>query len=294
MEIAPQPLQSLDIRIRLAHPSDMPAVVDFCRTTWEDQADYIHSVWDRWIDDDRGILIVATLGDLPVGLGRAVVLSDREGWLEGVRVDRRYRRQGIYRQLEAYLESHLWQQKLQIVRSCILTNNPVMTDIAIRRGYQVLTSYGFYSAPAISSPLQCLFPSTDLDIQQWSARHPSPPLYISRGAKWQELTPTHLQSLASRGRLWSFKPGDRLEGLFVQSEMEARENSLWVGLCDSWAAARTPLFVDLRRLSHRLGFPTISGFFPADTATRSQLLAAGYSGDMSYEYGLYERNLVNC
>lgn len=290
LPIAPHPPTSPTIHIRPAQPSDKDAVLAFCRTTWDDQEDYIDSVWDRWLADKNGVMLVATFNKIPVAIGRVLMMSDREAWLEGIRVDRHYRRQGIYRQLEAKLYVYLQQQKARICRTCIASNNEVMTAIALRSNYRVVTPYTIYAAPSISEPTRNLSLSSESDLKRWSDRQPSSPLYVCQGAKWQALTPIQLSDLHQRDCLWSFHYNDEFAGLFVKSEMENPDGSLWVGLCDVWSN-EAAFYEELRRLSDRLGFQQMCGFFPANPALHATLLKAGYRQSISFQYILYQRLL---
>src|SRR5580765_381984 len=65
-----------ELEVRPAQPGDRDAVLAFCAHTWSD-GDYIEYVWDDWLADDRGVLLV--------------------GLLDGMRVDPQYRREGFGR-----------------------------------------------------------------------------------------------------------------------------------------------------------------------------------------------------
>src|SRR5437879_1326543 len=82
------------IEIRPARPEDRDAVLAFCTTTWE-WGDYIEEVWDDWLNNSQGLLLVATADGQPVGVAHILMLSETEAWFEGMRVDPNYRRQGI-------------------------------------------------------------------------------------------------------------------------------------------------------------------------------------------------------
>src|SRR5215468_5486230 len=56
-----------DLLIRQAQPQDKAAVLAFCAHTW-DWGDYIPQVWDEWLADPSGCLLVAILADRPVAL----------------------------------------------------------------------------------------------------------------------------------------------------------------------------------------------------------------------------------
>ncbi|MBO0795596.1 MAG: GNAT family N-acetyltransferase, partial [Ktedonobacteraceae bacterium] len=82
--------------VRTARAEDRDAVLAFCANTWE-SGDYISEVWDEWLAAQNGRLLVATIDDRPVGLMNLRMLSGDEAWLEGVRVDPQFRRQGLAR-----------------------------------------------------------------------------------------------------------------------------------------------------------------------------------------------------
>src|SRR5258706_16050931 len=70
-------------RGRPARAEDRDAVLAFCARTWGD-GDYIAEVWDDWLGDQRGVLLVATLDERPVGLIHVRLLSAVEPWLKGI------------------------------------------------------------------------------------------------------------------------------------------------------------------------------------------------------------------
>src|SRR5260370_8374282 len=51
--------------------------------------------WDEWLHEPQGMLFVATSDGQPVGIGHMRMLTKTEAWLEGLRVDPAFRRQGV-------------------------------------------------------------------------------------------------------------------------------------------------------------------------------------------------------
>ncbi len=82
------------VYIRAARTADREAVLRFSEHTW-DWGDYLPFVWDRWLRERRGKLLVATIDRQPVAAAHVALAALGEGWLEGLRVDPAYRRQGI-------------------------------------------------------------------------------------------------------------------------------------------------------------------------------------------------------
>lgn len=82
----------LEIRVRPARPLDKPAVLGICKHTWHGW-DYVPLFYDEWVR--QGGFWVAELGHRVIGLGKATELAKGELWLEGLRVDPRFRKRGI-------------------------------------------------------------------------------------------------------------------------------------------------------------------------------------------------------
>src|SRR5947209_10972137 len=82
------------LEVRPARPEDRDAVLAFCAHTWE-SGDYIEYVWDKWLHDPEGLLLVATSDGRPVGIDHLQMLNATDAWLEGLRVDPNYRHQAI-------------------------------------------------------------------------------------------------------------------------------------------------------------------------------------------------------
>jgi len=56
-----------EFSIRAALPEDKETVLKFCRHTWE-WGDYVPQVWDVWLSDPQGRLLVATIDNQPVAI----------------------------------------------------------------------------------------------------------------------------------------------------------------------------------------------------------------------------------
>jgi GNAT superfamily N-acetyltransferase len=82
------------LEIRPAGPEDQASVVEFCSRIWEGH-DYIPKIWEEWLSDQEGVLLVALWEGKPVSVVRASFYTPGEAWLEGMRVDPDYQGRGI-------------------------------------------------------------------------------------------------------------------------------------------------------------------------------------------------------
>ncbi|CQR53496.1 MULTISPECIES: GNAT family N-acetyltransferase [Haloferax] len=92
------------MEIRPARPEDYDAVAAFTRDTWADRggSDYIPDIYHDWIapgESERATLVVdmgeETPSDDVAAIAQVVMLSEYEGWAQGMRVAPDYREQGL-------------------------------------------------------------------------------------------------------------------------------------------------------------------------------------------------------
>jgi len=284
------------IHIRPAETSDKAAILAFCQHTWKDEADYIPAVWDLWTADPSGHILVAALNGQPVGMTRLVQLSATEGWWEGLRVDRTYRRQGIGSQLtQAALEmGH--SLGLTTLRTCVSATNPSMHPFMQRQGFTPLGDYAIYSASASeSSPTALRQLGVEDCNRTWAAinrfvAEERDLLFVARGAKWQTLTPANLLQRLGQGWVWGCFEGDTLVGLFIRSQMESPDGTLWIGWLGGTAPGLQVALSNMPNLAHQLGFKAVGGFLPQREPLQQLLSATGYQFDEMSVYQLYRKD----
>lgn len=103
--------------------------------TWEG-GDYIPRVWDHWLADPHGALVVGVdARDEPVALGRLAVPAPGEGFIEGVRVAPAVRRQGWGRTMFAHLRALANGQGLPTVRFLTEASNTPVHRLAASLGF---------------------------------------------------------------------------------------------------------------------------------------------------------------
>ncbi|KYC44155.1 hypothetical protein WA1_03185 [Scytonema hofmannii PCC 7110] len=284
-----------EVKIRLAQAEDKEAVLAFCEHTWEDREDYIHRVWGKWLADENGKIFVAVMDSQPVAMIRLVLMSEREAWWEGLRVDPRYRKRGLVKVLEASVERYLAEANVSISRSAVLANNALMNDIMVRRDRQKVGCYFDYVAPSINSSSGQLkkleisdFDSLSKLITIYPHDEREVCLYINRGAKWQELTAQQLTQRLKSGQVWGLKQNDCCQSMAIQSYLEGSNKTLWIGFATGDNESLPTLLHELRQLAYCMGYQTVSGMFPQNSFILDSLARAGYQKVESEELWLYE------
>ena len=132
------------VHVRDARRADRDSVLDFCRQTWGEYGDYIPRVWRRWIRDRNGRFIVAELDGVPVGIAKITDFGHGEGWLEGLRVDPKYRHLGIANVMNREVLRTLARIRPRSARFCTALTNWASRHIGKKFGFRLACSFRYY------------------------------------------------------------------------------------------------------------------------------------------------------
>lgn len=284
-----------EVEVRPARPEDREAVLAFCEHTWEDHEDYIAYVWDDWLADPNGRLFVAVVDGQPVAVERVALMSEREAWWEGLRVDPRYRGRGLVGRMRPHVRRYLWEHNITVSRMATSSENTIVHGMAARRGMQRVGRYVLYEAAPMDAPLDRLEQLTGDDFDAaWALLESSDifagvhHLYVSRGWAWQELTPRQLRTRIDSGKVWGLRQGRQVIGLTILSPAEGGEEQLWIGYADATLEALPTLLSELRRLAQRERCPKVGGHFPTLDRILQALEIARYRQAWEPEMWVYE------
>jgi GNAT superfamily N-acetyltransferase len=142
-----------DLVCRRARPADREAVVAFTEDTWADRGtgDYVPRRYDAWMDADDGETAVTVLFDASeegtaptdevAAIVRAVMLSEWEGWLHGLRVNPDYRRHGLGTRLTRVGFDWVRERGGRVARSWIHSWNAPSLGLSRTAGFDPAVEY---------------------------------------------------------------------------------------------------------------------------------------------------------
>lgn len=313
-----------ELTFRPGRPDDLPEVARICAGTW-DWGDYIPDVWEDWLADDGHVAVAEIEGRL-VALGRIVVQPRGQAWLEGMRVDAEYRRQGIAWRFTEYKLAYARAHGARVARLSTADSNKPVHRMMERLGMECVGRYEMLTADAEpggealqslstddagasqgpSPALQPLAPGDAPAVAAFLGR--SPVLAAARGLysldwAWQELSPARTAELLAAGHVVGRWSGDSGLAALALLEHEPEDDRLWVGFADATPASRAQagpvptsqaegfqaLALDLRDLAARWEVERVSAMLPAVPALRDAFQAAGYGWvDWRGELWIYE------
>lgn len=283
-----------EFQIRLAKISDVEPILAFCQNTWEHQKDYMHLVLEKRINNPDSKVFVVTLDDIPVAMQDIVILSKQEAWLSSLRVDRRYRRRGLSKLLDAHTNNYLSQINVPILRYCVLSNNELMLKIISQRGDKKLDSYSLYKADSIASATNQLIQLDMKDFDDtWSLMirndllYKKQTFYTKLMTTCQTLTPELVKDCLLGGKVFGLIQNERLRGIAIQSYSEVSEEGFYIGYLHGEPEILTVLLCELCKLAYSLGKSVVKGLFPLNDSLANALSQADFQRINQAEIGIY-------
>jgi len=198
------------VSIRPAVPTDKGPILEISKTIWSGH-DYIPKVWDDWIKEKNGKLLIATVRGLPVGVAHAFFQTRRDAWLEGVRVHPDYRGLGIAGKLNKALFEYAASNGAKVARLCTGLDNKASRRHLSRTGFRLLQLYARYSSkrPLIKQPSGVSkvrkYNDTLWKQVKTSQNYRHYKGLFADGWTWYPLTPQNLKELVRNGRVLQTK-----------------------------------------------------------------------------------------
>ncbi|HKV83590.1 MAG TPA: GNAT family N-acetyltransferase [Ktedonobacterales bacterium] len=306
-----QPAANDEVLVRRARPDDREAVLAFCAQTWS-EGDYIESVWDDWMADERGAFLVAESGGRPVGIVHMRMIAEDEAWLEGMRVDPALRRQGAGRVLVSRALVAAREAGASVARLFTSASNIASQRLVAQFGFTRVAEVVQYDASAASADVQG--PGQD-DTVPAGARLTAPGVAaFERVWAWLEqstlspfnggleflgwaargLTEPALREYLAAGNVWLLEEWDTIQALAVAVVGEPRHDGgrrLDVRYIDGLSEAIGRLALALRQLASQREAASVQLWLPDLLILVDAMNAAGYTRDEDGAMWVYAREL---
>lgn len=285
---------STELVIRPARPDDRPAMERICAQIW-DGHDYVPAVWDQWLTDTQGPLIVGEAAGQVVALSKTSFLAPGEAWLQGMRVDPEFHRQGIAARFLEYSLTDARERGAHVVRLSTGSYNTPVHIIAARLGMERIGIYVFWVAePLPDGPELAILSEgdqarVDAFLRASAVFEFCHGVYVSDWA-WRDLSPEELAHLLQNGRVLALQtPQGLLEALSLVN-YDAEDEALGVGLAAGEPSAVSRLAIAIRAHASRMRAKNVRAWLPELTWLRNAFASAGYGfGEWQAEMWLFER-----
>ncbi len=294
--------------VRAARADDKESVLAFCSHTW-DWGDYIDRVWDDWLLDTQGKLFVSVSDEQPTGVAHLRMVTPLDAWLEGLRVDPNYRKQGIATALNRAMLVEAMQRGATHARLVTESVNSGALHIMNTLRMRPIGAFApFHAAPIAISPQgrarvatyqperTCLATLEDLD--EIIAYINSSNIFPAVGGMYYSSFVAHVitaalleQQIAAR-QVYLLRRWERLDGLALAEPREDHQGKrLSVGYIDGLTIEAISLIAhDLRSRLPDMKLESAYVYAPDLVLVRDGLAGIGYEWEEKLFY-TYERGL---
>jgi ribosomal protein S18 acetylase RimI-like enzyme len=264
--------------VRPARADDQDAILAFCQHTFR-WGDYIPRVWNDWLRDSGGQILIAEWDHQPVGMLHVAFLDDGIAWLEGMRVHPDHRRRGLASAMDAYGRACARARGCGAARLVTGKNNLASQSTLDALGYRRVVAFNEWETKSLArgAPLARVASGRDAarilnlwrDSKTYAASHgvlPDPRW------RWRPLSDDRL-----RGHL-RFGEARVMEDAFVL--LHAESGGDWIGitiyaLCGDAESVR-PLARAVRVEARYRGFPNVEAILADESTVNAVMRDAGY------------------
>lgn len=234
-----------EIEYRPATHDDYEGVVAFTEETWSDAdveaSDYLPDVYHDWVDGENRETVVADAGDAIAGISQVVMLSEYEGWAQGMRVNPDFRGEGIGIGMNEVLFSWARQQGATVVRNMVFSWNQAGLGQSRANGFDPVTEFRFLNPEPDSDAVDSLYSYRGNPDAAWSywtgsdARTHMGGLALDLDESWalRDLTREMLARAAEETSLLAVTDEDGTHALSYRTRTEERETEN--GETETWA-----------------------------------------------------------
>jgi GNAT superfamily N-acetyltransferase len=286
---------------RPALPKDTPEVMQLTRTIWEGE-DYVPYVWEDWLADPKGLLVIIEFGGRVVGLGKLTQFSDIDWWMEGLRVHPDYERRGIATHLHHFVLDYWYRNGSGIIRLVTASYNKPVHHICEHTGFQKLVEFTPYLAPTIESGAreQNEIDFVPLDESQVEKvidiALSSPTLALSAGLidlGWQWTTPSidNIRQAIMRRHAFGWKKQKGV--LLISEDIERTPRTSTIALIACPKEDLPEILLDYRKLAGQLEFKQAGWVAPLDPGILPVLKQAGFHRDWDGSLYIFEKRHPN-
>jgi len=140
-------------KFRIATVHDKDYVLDFCKNTFS-WGDYIDRVWDIWIREPDSIFLVAVVKEnnieKPVAISHAIIIPEKIGWIEGIRVEPKYRSQKLATNMSLHILDYARKNGALYSSAIVSINNEASKGLMEKLGFKVISKWSYLSIKPIA------------------------------------------------------------------------------------------------------------------------------------------------
>ena len=149
--------KTITTKFRIATVHDKDYVLDFCKNTFR-WGDYIDRVWDIWMSEPNGLFLVAVNVSeenkiaKPIAISHGIVIPEKIIWVEGIRVDPKYRSHKLATNMSLHIMDYAKKQGVLYSSAIVSIHNEASKGLMEKLGFKVISTWSYLSIKPIVLP----------------------------------------------------------------------------------------------------------------------------------------------
>ena len=244
----------LNMQLTQASQSDKEKVFEFCKKTFS-WGDYIQDVWDYWISE--GNLLVVRENNIPVAISHSSISkSGNQVWIEGIRVDPKFRRKGFAKQMVLEAEKIAKQNNCNVSYMLIETNNTKSLQLARVLNYENKETWNLYSLLPNKLDSKPNIEFANYEKKKPKALFSSLHFYV-KSWRWLPLDESTIQSLSKENRILFTEHNGNTESLAIFTESEHFDKTLILTIISGSESGLTKILAYIQNLAFQKNYKRI-------------------------------------
>jgi GNAT superfamily N-acetyltransferase len=233
-------------------PSDKKTVLAFCRSTFS-WGDYIHHVWDDWIDEKN--FFVLCENKYPVAICHGFIITNAKlAWIEGIRVHPNYRQKGYAKKLVAKVENVAKKNGCKLTAMIIESKNFKSLKLAAKLHYYKNKIWNYYYlAPKKYRSANIQQPKSAKEITKYFT---DAEFYI-RSWRWLPLDTKAISLLIRDKKVIISKDQNRIDSLGIITESDHFEKTMMLTLLYATKSGIKKILPYIQNLTYEKKFKRI-------------------------------------
>lgn len=282
------------VACRPALYKDTLDVNELTSTIWEGH-DYVPRMWEKWLTDSQGLLVVAEFSGRVVGLVKLSYINPEEWWLEGLRVHPKFEGRGIASRLHDYILAY-WQTKCGgLLRLATGSHRLAVHHLCERTGFIRIAEFSIYAAATIHSIKVGNFSpiKSNEKFEAFTHISHSPITSLSSnlmnlGWQWVTVCEQQVSKAIDKGKAWWWM--DR-EGVLLLSEdtNDEGEKVPTISTISTSLESLSDFLYEYRALAEQLGYRHAAWIAPLNQQVMDAMQASGFEQDWELSLFIYEK-----
>jgi len=242
----------VQLTIRNALPSDKKTVLDFCKSTFS-WGDYIHYVWDNWLDEGNFFVLCENRHSVAICHG-FIIKNAKLIWIEGIRVNPNYRQKGYAKKLVTKVETVAKKNGCKLAAMIIESNNFKSLKLASKLHYTKNKKWNYY----ILTPTK----HRTTNIQQAKspkeiAKYLVDSEFYIRSWRWIPLDAKTISSLVKEKKIIISKNQNHIDSLGIITESDHFEKTMMLTLIYTTKSGIKKILPYIQNLAYEKKFERI-------------------------------------